>query len=302
MRTLAVVIVSWNVRELLDRCLAALQADLARAEAQAQVWVVDNASSDDSETLVREKHPWVRLETPGENLGFVRGNNLILNRLRAGTLTLPDYVWLLNPDTEVQPGATQTLLDFFTAHPRAGLAGPQLLNPDGTLQQSAFRFPGLLQPLFDLGALPARFYQSRWNGRYARSRYASGRPFRVDHPLGAALMARGDALAQVGPLDEQFFMYCEEIDWAWRMRKAGWQSWLAPAAEVLHHGGASTGQARPQMTAHLWESRARLYRKHRGALTRALVGAAVRRHFSRHAATSPEWEAAHRRIVKAWSA
>jgi len=302
MRTLAVVIVSWNVRELLDRCLAALQADLARAEAQAQVWVVDNASSDDSETLVREKHPWVRLETPGENLGFVRGNNLILNRLRARTLTLPDYVWLLNPDTEVQPGATQTLLDFFTAHPRAGLAGPQLLNPDGTLQQSAFRFPGLLQPLFDLGALPARFYQSRWNGRYARSRYASGRPFRVDHPLGAALMARGDALAQVGPLDEQFFMYCEEIDWAWRMRKAGWQSWLAPAAEVLHHGGASTGQARPQMTAHLWESRARLYRKHRGALTRALVGAAVRRHFSRHAATSPEWEAAHRRIVAAWSA
>ncbi len=300
MRTLAVVIVSWNVRELLDRCLAALQADLARAEAQAQVWVVDNASSDDSETLVREKHPWVRLETPGENLGFVRGNNLILNRLRARTL--PDCIWLLNPDTEVQPGATQTLLDFFAAHPRAGLAGPQLLNPDGTLQQSAFRFPGLLQPLFDLGLLPARFYQSRWNGRYARSHYAKGWPFHVDHPLGAALMARGDALAQVGPLDEQFFLYCEEIDWAWRMRKAGWQSWLAPAAEVLHHGGASTGQARPQMTAHLWESRARLYRKHRGALTRALVGAAVRRHFSRHAATSPEWEAAHRRIVKAWSA
>lgn len=300
MRALAVVIVSWNVQELLDRCLAALQADLAQTEAQAQVWVVDNASSDGSETLVREKYPRVHLETPGENLGFVRGNNLILNRLRAGTM--PDYVWLLNPDTEVQAGATQALLDFFSAHPRAGLAGPKLLNPDGTLQQSAFRFPGLLQPLFDLGLLPARFYQSRWNGRYALSRYASGQPFRVDHPLGAALLARGDALAQVGPLDEQFFMYCEEIDWAWRMRKAGWQSWLAPAAEVLHHGGASTGQARPQMTAHLWESRARLYRKHRGALTRALVGAAVRRHFSRRrAATSPEWEAAYRRIVAAWS-
>ncbi|MEA3396848.1 MAG: glycosyltransferase family 2 protein [Chloroflexota bacterium] len=303
MRALAVIIVSWNVRELLERCLAALQADLAQTEAQAQVWVVDNASNDNSETLVREKHPWVHLETPGENLGFVRGNNLILNRLRAGTLTPPDYVWLLNPDTEVQPGATQALLDFFAAHPRAGLAGPQLLNPDGTLQQSAFRFPGLLQPLFDLGLLPARFYQSRWNGRYSsRSHYAKGRPFRVDHPLGAALMARGDALAQVGPLDERFFMYCEEIDWAWRMRKAGWQSWLAPAAEVLHHGGASTGQARPQTMAYLWESRARLYRKHRGALTRALVGAAVRRHFSRarHAATSHEWEAAYRRIVKAW--
>lgn len=292
--TLTVIIVSWNVRELLERCLATLRADLDRAGLPAAVWVVDNASSDGSAAMVRERHPWVQLETPGENLGFVRANNLILDRLHAEGL--PEYVWLLNPDTEVQPGAVAALRDFCAAHPRAGLIGPQLLNSDGSRQESAFRFPGLLQPLFDLGRLPARFYGGRLNGRYP----ASDTPHRVDHPLGAAMWARGAAVAQVGALDEAFFMYCEEIDWAWRMRQAGWEAWLVPAARVLHHGGASTSQARPVTTAHLWESRARLYRKHRGPVTRALVGAAVRRHFTRRAAESPEWDAAHRRILAAW--
>jgi hypothetical protein len=95
-------------------------------------------------------------------------------------------------------------------------------------------------------------------------------------------------------------MYCEEIDWAWRMREAGWETWLVPEAEVVHHGGASTGQARPQTTTYLWESRARLYRKHRGPLLRALVGALVRRHFGRREAPSPAWQEARWRIVEAW--
>lgn len=300
MSTLVVIIVSWNVRALLDRCLLTLREDLAHTATDARVWVVDNASEDGSAALVREQHPWVTLEALDENLGFVRGNNRILDRLCAGTP--PDFVWLLNPDTELRPGATQTLLDTFAAHPRAGLLGPQLRNPDGSLQHGAFRFPGLLQPLFDLGLLPLRFYASRWNGRYAPDDYAKCAPFRIDTPLGAAMMARGVALAQVGPLDAAFFMYCEEIDWAWRMKKAGWEAWLVPQAEVLHHGGASTGQARSQTTAYLWESRARLYRKHRGPLQRALIGALVRRHFAQKAATADTsaWRAAYERIVQAW--
>jgi N-acetylglucosaminyl-diphospho-decaprenol L-rhamnosyltransferase len=302
--TLAIIIVSWNVRALLDRCLDALREDLARTEVQATVWVVDNASEDGSAAMVRERHPDVKLLAMDENLGFVKGNNLVLGKLLAGAM--PDYVWLLNPDTEVQPGATATLLDFFAAHPPAGLVGPELLNADGSHQPSAFRFPGLLQPLFDLGMLPARFYESRWNGRYPRAAYERGRPFPIDHPLGAAMMARGAAIREVGPLDERFFMYCEEIDWAWRFHKAGWEVWMAPAAEVVHHGGASTGQARPQMTAHLWESRARLYRKHRGPLLRAFVAAVVR-HASRRLIpddpspfASSAWTTAHRRILQAW--
>lgn len=301
MITLAVIIVSWNVRDLLDRCLQTLQQDLARTATDARVWVVDNASEDGSAALVQERHPWVTLELPGENIGFVRGNNRILDRFCVGNT--PDFVWLLNPDTQIQPGATQALLNAFTALPRAGLIGPRLHNPDGSLQHSAFRFPGLFQPLMDLGMLPLRFYESRLNGRYPPKDYARHAPFRVDYPLGAAMMARGIALKEVGPLDEAFFMYCEEIDWAWRMKKAGWQTWLAPQANITHYGGASTSQARPQTTAHLWQSRARLYGKHRRGVLRALVGAAVRLHFQRALSqkAEPEWRLAFERILQAWN-
>lgn len=295
---LGVVIVSWNVRSLLDRCLHTLRADLERAAVATEVWVVDNASQDDSASMVRTRHPWVRLAAQRENLGFVRGNNLVLRQWLS--TEMPPAVWLLNPDTEVLPGAVTTLLTFLNAHPRAGLIGPRLLNPDGTHQRGAFRFPSVLQPLFDLGYLPARYYESRWNGRYPRRRCEGQAPFRIDHPLGAAMLARGEAIQQVGLLDEAFFMYCEEIDWAWRMRRAGWQAWMVPAAQIVHYGGASTGQARPETTAYLWESRARLYAKHRGPLVRGLVRFIVRRTFTRLTADSPAWKAAYRRIIQAW--
>ncbi|MEA3308777.1 MAG: glycosyltransferase family 2 protein [Chloroflexota bacterium] len=298
MQTLAVIIVSWNVRELLDRCLASLQAELARNSLLAQVWVVDNASADSSEKMVREEHPWVNLEPLEENRGFVGGNNHVLQRLLRKEL--PDFVWLLNPDTEVRPHALTALLDFLNQHPRAGLIGPQLLNSNGSVQQSAFRFPGLLQLLFELELLPRRFYQTRWNGRYSRHHYAKRRPFPIDFPLGAAMLARGRAIHQVGPLDKRFFMYCEEIDWAWRMREAGWQNWLVPAAEVVHYGGASSGQARPQTTAHLWESRARLYRKHHRRYTYRIASTLVRHYFAHQKAISAAWEETHARIIAAW--
>ncbi len=301
MQELAVIIVAWKVRDLLDRALRSLELDLTQAEVLAQVWVVDNDSRDGTAEMVRERYPWVNLLEPGRNLGFVGGNNLILRRLLESG-DLPDAVWLLNPDTEVRAGATAALLEAFRRRPRAGLLTPKLLNPDGTLQPCAFRFPGLLQPLFDLGYLPRRFYASRWNGRYPRSLYRRREPQPIDHPLGAAMMARGEAVRAVGPLDDGFFMYCEEIDWAWRMRRAGWRSYLVPQAEVIHYGGASSGQVKPLTTLRLWESRARCYRKHRGPLTRALVGWAVRRRFRTwlQETEEAEWEAVYRRILRAW--
>lgn len=297
--TLNVIIVSWNVKKLLNDCLLSLREELEQTKVHAVVEVVDNASTDGSTEMVRERHPWVHLHASAENLGFVRGNNLVLDRLQQQGL--PDYVWLLNPDTRIRPGTLSTLLRFFAEHPRAGLIGPQLLNPDGSLQTSAFRFPDLLQPLFDLGWLPQRFYYTRYNGRYPENA-ANEQPYRIDHPLGAAMMARGATIREVGLLDPQFFMYCEEIDWAWRMHKAGWETWLVPAAKVVHYGGASTNQARPATTAYLWESRAKLYRKHRDPLTRALVRAAVRRTFSKKAAKAPteEWRTAYSKIAAAW--
>ncbi len=296
--TLSVIIVSWNVKELLDRCLTTLRKEIEQTEVQANVWVVDNASSDQTATMVRQSHPWVHLDVCTENLGYVRGNNRVMKYLMQAKS--PDYIWLLNPDTVIQPDTLRIMLDFFQTHPQAGLIGPQLQNPDGSLQDGAFRFPDILQPLFDFGLIPQRFYYTRWNGRYPAQAYAKGDPFPIDHPLGAAMMARSAAIREVGLLDEEFFMYCEEIDWAWRMRKAGWGAWMLPAAKVIHYSGASAKQAQAQTTAYLWESRARLYRKHHKPFTYKLVRWLTLWHFKRQHATSPEWEQAYQRIIQAW--
>jgi len=295
---LAVIIVSWNVAEHLDRCLTSLKHALATDEVEAVVRVIDNGSADGTVEMVRERHPWVELHAQETNLGYVRANNLGLTVL----LDRAEAIWLLNPDTLVPEGAIRTLLAFLETHPRAGLLGPKLLNADGSLQECAFRFPGLAQVLFSLGKMPDRLYYSALNGRYTPALFDQRDGFEIDHPLGAAMLARADAVRDVGLLDDGFFMYCEEIDWAWRMRKASWQTWLVPSAEVTHIGGASSQQARPATTAYLWESRARLYEKHRGCLTWTLVRGLVLRTFSarRAQAESADWTAAYDRILAAW--
>jgi N-acetylglucosaminyl-diphospho-decaprenol L-rhamnosyltransferase len=295
---LAIIIVSWNVRHHLVRCLESLERTLAQDRVDATVWVVDNASADGTAGMVRESHPWVHLEPLDENLGFVGAINLALDHLRGQA----SAYWLLNPDTIVHPGTGVSLFSFLAAHPRAGMVSPKLLNSDGSLQECAFHFPGLAQALFALGWMPDRLYYTRLNGRYPPHRFDQDAPFKIDHPLGAAMMARAEAIEDVGPLDPAFFMYCEEIDWSWRMRKAGWDSWLLPAAEVTHVGGASSGQARPETTRYLWESRARLYKRYRGALTLALVRAVVLRTFAakhRHA-DSRSWADCYEAILRAW--
>jgi GT2 family glycosyltransferase len=296
---LAVVIVSWNVRDLLTACLRSLFDDLTRSHLKAAIWVVDNASTDGTPEMVAESFPTVHLIASQDNLGFVRGNNLALRQI--SNLQPPEYVWLLNPDTEVQSGATSALLSALEAHPRAGVAGAKLLYPDGLLQHSGFRFPGLVQLAFDLFPLPARLYDTPLNGRYPRRLYEDDAPFPVDHPLGAAMMVREEAIADVGLLDEGFWMYCEEIDWCWRMREAGWHIYCAPAARVIHHAGQSSGQVQIPSFVNLWSSRAKLYARHHGPLThrlaRMMVRAGMRRRMQRE---SPEMVAACRQIIQAW--
>jgi GT2 family glycosyltransferase len=179
--------------------------------------------------------------------------------------SIPDYVLLLNPDTVVQPGAIEVLAAFLEAHPRVGAVGPRLLNPDGTLQPAAFRFPTLSMTLLDLfppgEALPGRLYNSWWHGRYACERDAEA-PFPIDHPLGACILARRAVVEQVGMLDERFFMYAEEVDWCYRIRQAGWSIWQEPRARVTHVGGAATSQFRSRMLVALYDSRLRFFRKH----------------------------------------
>ncbi|MEE8391764.1 MAG: glycosyltransferase family 2 protein [Anaerolineae bacterium] len=300
MPDLAVVIVSWNVRDLLAVCLRSLFSDIEQSNLQAQVWVVDNASVDGTPEMVAETFPVVHLVASDENLGFVRGNNRALREIQNHPHT-PKYIWLLNPDTEVLPGATAALLSALKADPQAGMAGPKLLYPDGSLQHSAFRFPGLVQLIFDLFPLPARFYEMPLNGRYPRRFYEGAEPFLVDHPLGASMMIKSVVITDVGLMDEGFFMYCEEIDWCWRIHKAYWHIYCVPAARVIHHAGQSSGQVQIPSFVNLWTSRARLYARHHRPLARRLARTLVRAEmWRRMRAASPEMIDAYRQAIQAW--
>jgi GT2 family glycosyltransferase len=280
--TIGVAIVSLNTRELLGACLRSLGA----CTLPLVVVVVDNGSTDGSQAMLRAQFPDVRLIEPGRNLGFAAGTNCALQALLghdpAGRD--PELLLLLNPDTVVQAGALEALAAFLAAHPRVGAVGPRLLNTDGTIQAAAFRFPTVLMSALDLfppgELLPGRLYNSWWHGRYPQERQSSA-PFPIDHPLGACIMARRTLIEQVGMLDESYFMYAEEIDWALRVRQAGWSIWQVPSARVVHVGGASTSQFRTSMLVALYASRLQLFRRYYPPLVarmhRLVIGAGMLR-------------------------
>lgn len=265
MPDLAVVIVTWNVRALVLEALRSLYADLATSGLSAEVYVVDSASSDGTAAAVARSFPQVRLTASTENLGFGRANNLALRQMgfsQPDTASLPPAVYLLNPDTITQPGATRALYDALLAEPQVGLVGAQLFYADGGFQPGAFAFPGLRQLWAEFFPTPGRWIEGRFNGRYPQQLYHDGHPFRIDFPLGAAMMLRREVIQQTDGFDEQFFMYCEEIEWAWRIRNAGWEARCVPAAHIIHLAGQSTVQARARSLINLWTSRLLLFRKH----------------------------------------
>ncbi len=191
--------------------------------------------------------------------------------------SLPDIVLLLNPDAEPVGDAIGQMARFLSDHPECGGVGAQLRYPDGRFQHGAFRFPGLLQLWFDLfPPRPRRLLDSRLNGRYPRALYEAGRPFPIDFALGASLMVRREAIGAAGLLDEGYFMYAEEVDWCWRIRRAGWPFYCVPSAVVIHHGGASARQFRSEAFVNLWRSRKRLYDRFYGSTRRWLAGRIVR--------------------------
>jgi len=263
---LAVIVVSYNTKDLLHACLTSL---FCQATPHLEVWVVDNASTDGSCEMVAESFPQVHLVAMEENVGFAGGNNVALRAMGYGGALetedcspLPEFVLFLNPDTEIEVGALGTMRQFLAMHPEVGVAGCRLTYPDGQFQHSAFRFPTLWQMWFDFFSWPGRFVESSLNGRYSRELYERGVPFPVDHPLGAAMMTRREVISQVGLMDERFFMYAEEIDWNLRVHDKGWPVYCVPRAVVVHHGGASTAQSRRQMNHELWKSRFQLFDKH----------------------------------------
>jgi N-acetylglucosaminyl-diphospho-decaprenol L-rhamnosyltransferase len=266
---LVIIIVSWNVRKLLQACLKSLLRFPANTFRQ-EIIVVDNASGDGSAEMVRNEFPSVHLIANATNKGFTGGNNDGL-RLADGLIASDphdeahQFLFLLNPDTEVKPGALDTLSAYAMANPTAGLIGPRLRYGDGSLQSSRRRFPTLLTALFE----------STWLQRYAPRHalhqfymqdQADDEACDVDWVVGAAMFVRHAAYQQVGLLDEaSFFMYSEETDWCKRMKDAGWGVVYLPQAEVVHYEGRSSQQASAQRMKLFNTSKVRYFAKHHGA-------------------------------------
>lgn len=251
---LSIIIVSFNVHALLEKCLESV-VEQTSTGLKTETWVVDNDSSDGSAAMVRERFPSVHLIENKSNRGFASANN------QGFAGSQGRYLMMLNPDTIVRPGAFAKLVRFMDEHAQAGACGGKLVFTDGALQHSAFAFPTLAQVFLDFFPLNWRLTESRLNGRYPRSWYAKGNPFEIDHPLGADFLVRRKVAEQVGWLDEAYFLNCEEIDWAMRIKRAGWEIWCVPSAEIVHYEAQSKKQFREESFVNLWRARFRLFEK-----------------------------------------
>ncbi len=249
---LSILIVNWNTREDLRRCLASILAHPPRVS--YDVWVVDNASTDGSSAMVAGEFPRVHLDVAAENLGFARANN------RAAARAQGRFWLLLNPDTIVHPGALDALVQYMEAQPRTAAIGPLLLNPDGSPQPSIERLPSLGREWWRLFHLDRLMPLSQ----YPRAVFGSPLARPVEVLSGACVLLRRQAVQPLGLFDEDYFVYSEEIDLCDRLRQAGWQLHWLPTARVTHRGGQSTRQVPDQMFLELYRNKVLFFRKRRG--------------------------------------
>lgn len=265
MLDISFIIVSWNVRALLHRAILAIRADAG--EAQTEMIVVDNASSDGTVDMLRAEFPDVRVIANRENAGFTRGNNQGL------AMAQGRYFFLLNPDTELERGALPALLTYMDApqNARVGIAGPQLVYADGSLQSSRRRFPKFSTALFESTRLEQWFPRNRFLTEYRLLNTDDDIVQDVDWVVGAAMFVRRAVYAEIGGLDERFFMYSEELDWCKRAKQNGWRVVFFPPSRVLHYEGKSSEQALGQRDIYFHSSKVRYFKKHRGVLEGELL-------------------------------
>jgi GT2 family glycosyltransferase len=255
---LSVIIVNWNTRDLLCQCLDSLTRKVVGIE--MEILVVDNGSSDGSVPAVRKRFPGVRLIENRVNMGFARANN------QAISLSSGDYLLLLNPDTQVKDEAIERMLSFMNAHAKAGLAGAQLVNADGSKQNSFANFPSLATELLNKSLLRWLFSE-KFPGK--ETDYLG--PVEVDSVIGACMMVRRRAVEQVGFLDEKFFLFLEETDWCYRMKKADWKIYHIPRAEILHFQGKSAEAEKGKARIEYYRSRYYYFRKNRGSFQSSVL-------------------------------
>ncbi len=263
MQDLGIVIVNWNTCALLQRCLETVCA--SQGDFTYRVVVVDNASDDGSAAMVARLFPQVELIANAENIGYPRGNNIGLRQLgydSPSAQSAPRYALLLNPDTELPPAALYRMLKFMDARPDIGAAGPKLVLPDGSLDKACRRgFPTPLVSFYHYSGLARLFPHNRHLGRYNMSFADENQDLEVDSVVGAYMQVRKTAIERVGLLDESFFMYGEDLDWAFRIQRAGYKIWYHAAVTVKHVKRAASRKS-PRAQFEFWRAMLIFYRKH----------------------------------------
>ena len=255
--TISVVIVNWNVKDLLRQCLQSVIA--SEIQADVEIIVVDSASGDGSAAMVRQEFPQIKLIASDENLGYAKGNNI------GAAQASGDYLFLLNPDTRLQANTLAALLAYLQAHPGVGVVAPQLLWPDGSVQSSRRRFPTVGTLFWESTLLQQWFPRNKVACAYLCDDSSPTQTTPVDWAVGAALFIRREVWRQVGGLDESFFMYFEETDWQYRVTQKGWKIHYLPAAKVTHYEGQSSGQVFAARTIRFQRSKIRYAQKWFGA-------------------------------------
>lgn len=254
---LSIIIVSWNVKALLRECLMSIRKNISAID--FEVIVVDSASSDGSPQMVAEEFPWVTLISSEQNLGYPRGNNIGI------LVSSGRHVLILNPDTIILNDALSIMLNYLEDHIDVGALGPQLLNADGTVQSSRRRFPSLITGIFE-----STWFEPFAPRRVLKGYYALDLPDDqendVDWVTGACLMVPRRVIDHVGPFDEGYFMYSEELDWCRRIKDAGWRVVYLPQAKIIHYVGKSSEQAITARHVNFQQAKLRYYRKYHGPI------------------------------------
>lgn len=268
---LSIIIVSWNVRDILAECLDSIIASPVTLDADSQadvptveMIVVDSDSNDGTVAMLQQHYPQVKVLPQTENVGYTRGNNIGFAAAHGR------YHLLLNPDTLILGHALKQMVDYMDANPDVGILGPYTLNTNGTLQSSRRRFP----------TVAIGFFESTWLQPFApksvlRHYYMEDKPriatIDVDWVQGSAMLGRKAVYEQIGGLDEGYVMFSEELDWCKRAKDAGWRVVFLCTAQVIHHGGQSTQQVTARKHIHFQESKLRYFRKYHGPRVTALL-------------------------------
>jgi len=249
----SVVIVTWNTRDLTGE---SVQSVLSNAAGQvSEIIVVDNASTDGTAEMITERFPAVRVLRNGRNVGFAAANN------QGAAASASEVLLLLNSDARLLPGALAAMVEILEREPRAAIVGARLVSADGSFQASHSRFPNLMREFLILSGLGRLLLGRRYPSRGPETERG---PQVVDYVEGACLLVRRQVYQGVGGLDASYFMYSEEVDLCYALRREGWQVWYQPAAVVVHLGGASSRTRPAGREAALYRSRVRFFRKHYG--------------------------------------